>query len=70
MPDYRFYAIRTDGHVDGPPAAHDLPNDAAAVAKAKQFQNGHDIEIWQGTRVVAYLVSDDPQPPSSLNATT
>lgn len=58
MPVYRFYAITEDGHIDRPPFTHNLPNDKAADEKAKQFLDGHDIEIWQGTRVVAYLVPD------------
>jgi len=44
--------------VIAPPAAFELPNDAAAAEKAKQLPDGHDIEIWQGARMVAYLVSD------------
>ena len=58
MPYYRFYTIHKDGHVKGPPRDHDAPDDLAAVQAAKQLQDGHDIEIWQGPRVVAYLVPD------------
>jgi hypothetical protein len=58
MPEYRFYAIKRDGHVEGQPVALDVPNDAAAMKEARQLVNGHDIEIWQGARVVAYLVPD------------
>jgi hypothetical protein len=58
MPEYRFYAIRRDGHIAGPPINRDAPDDAAAVAEARQIQRGHDIEIWQGPRVVAYVVLD------------
>jgi hypothetical protein len=35
------------------------PNDAAALAEAKTRLDGRDIEVRQGTRVVAYLVPDD-----------
>jgi hypothetical protein len=55
VPEYRFYTIKRDGHIAAPPAEFDLPNDDAALKEAKQLLNGHDIEIWQGGRVVAYL---------------
>jgi hypothetical protein len=29
-----------------------------AYKEAKRLQDGHDIEIWQAERVVAYLVPD------------
>jgi hypothetical protein len=58
MSEYRFYPIRKDGHVAGPPINRDAPDDQAAVAQARQLQDGLDIEIWQGARVVAYVVRD------------
>lgn len=56
MCHYRFYIIGKDGHVDGPPASHDEPDDFAAIAKARQLLDGHDIEIWEAQRLVAYVV--------------
>jgi hypothetical protein len=35
------------------------PSAWAALKEAKQLLDGHDIEIWQGVRVVAYLVPDN-----------
>jgi hypothetical protein len=58
MPLYRLYSISKRGHVLGPPAEQKASNDADAVMKAHQFLNGHDIEIWQEARLVAYLVPD------------
>lgn len=55
MPEYRFYKIK-DGHVQGPPTVHDLPRDSEAVAQGHELLADLDIEIWQGARVVAYLV--------------
>jgi hypothetical protein len=66
MPAYRFYAITKNGGIERPPQSHDLPNDAAANEKAKQLLDGHDIEIWQGARMVAYLEPD--QKPGSQSA--
>jgi hypothetical protein len=60
VPAYRFYAINPkDGHISRPPTDFDLPNDEAANEKAKQRLDGHDIEIWQGARIVAYFNSKD-----------
>jgi hypothetical protein len=59
MPEYRFYTIARDGHVAVPPATYALPNDTAVTEKAKELLNGHDIEIWQGARMVAYLDPKD-----------
>jgi hypothetical protein len=59
MSEYKFYLIREDGHIGSPPTALDLPNDDAAFQEAKKVLNGRDIEIWQGARLVHYLVSDE-----------
>jgi len=58
MSEYRFYSIRRSGHVAGPPITYEAPRDVDAVKEAQRLLNGHDIEIWQGARVVAYLVPD------------
>jgi hypothetical protein len=59
MSEYRFYAINPDGHVEGPPAVRDCRDDGAALKEAREMVNGHDIEVWQSTRIVAYLTPDD-----------
>ena len=56
MREYRFYTVRQDGHTNGPATDHVLPNDLAALKEAEKLVNGHDIEIWQGPRLVAYVV--------------
>lgn len=58
MPEYRFYRINQNGHIGEPPATHEFPDDRTALAEAKQLLNGCDLEIWQGARIVAYLVPD------------
>ena len=58
VPEYRFYSIKEDGHIAQPPRTVDCPNDDAVLAEVKQLVDGFDIEIWQGPRVVAYLVAD------------
>ena len=59
MSQYRFYAIKIDGHPEGPPFERDLPNDLAALQEGKRLLNGHDIEVWQDSRIVAYLTPDE-----------
>jgi hypothetical protein len=59
MPEYRFYPVQKDGHIAGPSARHDEPDDRAAVSKARQTLDDHDIEIWEGPRIVAYVVPDE-----------
>lgn len=55
MPEYRFYNIRRDGHVEGAPLDRDLSDDLAAINEANCLCLSNDIEIWQGPRVVAYV---------------
>ena len=55
MPEYRFYLMDKDGHIDKPPITHDLPDDDAARAEASQLVEGRAVEIWQGARIVAHL---------------
>jgi hypothetical protein len=59
MPVYRFYSIKKDDHVAGPPVVIEAPTDSEAIAKARQQLDGLDIEIWDGGRKVAYLASDE-----------
>lgn len=56
MAFYRFYRIRGDGYVDGPPILEELPHDGAALTRARALQNSHDIEVWDGKRLVGYCV--------------
>lgn len=59
MPEYRFYPIKRDGHIDGAPATRDCANDSAALKEARELVSGHDIEVWESSRLVAYLTPDD-----------
>ena len=55
MPDYRLYVLSDDGHITQPPKVINCPDDAAAVARAKQLLDGHAIEIWQAARHLGRL---------------
>jgi hypothetical protein len=59
MPEYRFYAVEIDGHVNGPAVTLEFPGDGPALKEAKRLVNGHDIEVWQDTRLVAYVIPED-----------
>ena len=58
MREYKLYSIAEDGHVDGPPFVLEVESDKQALEIAKLKVNGHDIEVWQEARLVAYLTPD------------
>jgi hypothetical protein len=60
MPDYRAYILAVDGQrfVWAKDFLTDHPNDAAAVDAAKQLSDEHDVELWEGCRLVARLSPD------------
>jgi hypothetical protein len=52
--EYRAYVIGPDGHIirsNGFVAA----NHDAALQHARQFVDGHDVELWSGVRLVGQL---------------
>lgn len=54
MPEYRAYIVGSDGHfVDFEPLV--CTDDAEATEKAKRLVNGHDVELWEGGRLVVVL---------------
>jgi hypothetical protein len=59
MPDYRFYTIKQNGHVNGQPTSHQLADDAVAMAEAKKLFKGHDIEVWRDNHKVACLTAEE-----------
>ena len=54
MTDYRVYVISGDGHFVRA-IQLDRADNNAAIESAKQFVNGHGIELWQHERIVAKL---------------
>jgi len=51
-PVYQVYTMGGDGHFLKKTQL-ERANDGAAVQSAKQYIDGHDIELWQGDRKVA-----------------
>ena len=46
----------TDGNkIAGPPEEVICDDDRQAIQHAKQLLGGHDVEVWQGARVVTRL---------------
>jgi hypothetical protein len=59
LPEYRAYVVGSDGHFVGcePIVSAD---DFDATEKAKRLVDGHDVELWNGTRLVARLRHQAP----------
>ncbi len=57
-PGYQAYIVGPDGHFVGAEGFF-APNDEAAYEYARQFVDGHDVELWSGNRYVAKLLKDE-----------
>ena len=59
MLQYRVFVMDRAGHIV---RAHvvDAPDDEAATEQARQYVDGHDVEVWQLSRKIAYFKHDDP----------
>ena len=54
MIEYRAFTVGPDGHFVGSEALV-CANDSEAIEQASRFVDGHDIELWSGTRFVTRL---------------
>jgi hypothetical protein len=61
MKEYRVYRLDHEGHIFAPPHGFTCASDEDAIAAAKQLIDGHDIELWQATRLVVRLPSNQKQ---------
>ena len=54
MAHYRAYVLDADDHIR---RRHEFEadSDAAALEVAKQYVDGHDVEVWQGKSLVRRL---------------
>lgn len=59
MPTYRLYLVDQDNHVACTPKVLTFASDENAVERAKQIVDGHDVEVWQGTRLITVIKSSD-----------
>jgi hypothetical protein len=57
MTDYRAYIMGIDGHrfVKAAGFLSDYPDDTAALKAAERLVDGHDVELWDCSRLVARM---------------
>ena len=60
MAEYRAYTVGSDGRFIGfePLVCAD---NSEAIQKAKRLINGHDVELWSGSRLVVRLEPSTPK---------
>ena len=59
MATYRTYLIHGKNHISKPPQIIECEGDDAAIAEATQYLDGHDLEVWDGARLVKRIPSKD-----------
>ena len=59
MPYYRAYTLTDDDHILDAPKVITCDSDQEAVQTAEQLINGHDVELWNGARLVTRIKSTD-----------
>jgi hypothetical protein len=73
MPDYRAYILGGEGHRFQRVAefSRDHADDATALGAAKKkLIDGHDVELWDGGRLVARLNHEDGNPSDDFSRLT
>ena len=68
MADYRAYILGINGHrfVRVEDFLTDHPDDAAALTAAKAICDKHEVEVWDGSRLVALLSPGESGPSPGL----
>jgi hypothetical protein len=51
MRTYRIYRL-DHGHITAPPAVVECETEEAAIREARQYVDGLDVELWEGSRLV------------------
>jgi hypothetical protein len=54
MLTYRAYLLDDDDHIVKR-QDFEAANDTAALETARQYVDGHDVEVWQSTRILSRL---------------
>ena len=60
MADYRAYTVGLDGHFINF-QAFCCDDDPGAIEWARQFVDGHAVELWSGERFIARLEQREPE---------
>jgi hypothetical protein len=57
MPDYRIYLVTEDDHIASTPLKIACDDDLSAVRQSEKLLDRHDIQVWEGRRLVTRLKS-------------
>jgi hypothetical protein len=68
MPSYCIYKLANNNHIAGVPEVVKYDSDEDVAKYAKETLDGHDVEVWDGPRVVIRLKSPPPDTPPQLAA--
>jgi hypothetical protein len=55
VPEYTIYTLTDGGKIDGPSRVVICDDDQDAIKLVKQWLDGHDLQVWQGARLVNRL---------------
>ena len=55
MPEFRIYRMSKDGNILGPATIVECADEDEALQKAQQAVDGHDVELWDGGRLICRL---------------
>ncbi|MEA2881017.1 MAG: hypothetical protein QOH32_236 [Bradyrhizobium sp.] len=56
---YRLYRLDSDGRVFGPPRIVQCEDDDAVLIEARNYLDGHAIEIWRDNKRVGLIPADE-----------
>lgn len=56
---YRLYRLDSDGRVSGPPRIVQCEDDDAVLIEARNYLDGHAIEIWRDNKLVGLIPADE-----------
>jgi hypothetical protein len=57
MAEYRIFSINSKNNINEASTVVNFDSDADAIRAAQLLRPGQRIEIWQGTRIVAALIT-------------
>jgi hypothetical protein len=60
MRDYRAYVMGPDGHIQGRFEFWSM-DDETAKERAKQYVDGHDVELWHRAQKIAEFKAFSPR---------
>lgn len=56
---YRLYKLDREGRIFGPPRIVQYEDDDAVLIEARQYLDGHAIEIWRDNKRVGLIPADE-----------